>query len=433
MTAISAHRGRIFHFTEHASLQTAHLDWEYIEDGLLLVQDGVVLETGAAARLLPALPEGLQPVEHGRRLLMPGFIDAHCHAPQTGAIAGYGEQLLQWLQNYIFPEEARFADPAYADAGNAFFLDELLRNGTTTAAVYGSSHKAATESLFSQAHARNMRLIAGKTLMDRDAGPEVLDTPESAYADSRALMHAWHGKGRLAYAVTPRFLPSCSAAEMQAAGRLLRENPEIYMQTHLSENLAEIRLVAELFPESRGYLDAYDSFGLLGRRSLFGHCIHLSDDEFQRMAETGCVACWCPDSNAFLGSGIFDLVRARRFGLHVALASDVSAATSFSMLAIMAMAYKVTALRTETRLSPFEAFYLATLGAARALCLEDRIGCFARGREADFIVLDPECTPLLAYRLERARSLEDELFVLMMLGDDRAVAATYLAGEPALS
>ncbi len=432
MSDVCAHRGALLHFKDNATLQNAATNYEYFEDGVLLVEGGRIKAVGAAASLLDALPEGVPVVDHGERLITPGFVDAHCHAPQTGAIAGYGEQLLEWLENYIFPEEGRFADPAYAHAGNGFFLDELLRNGTTTAAMYSSSHRDATEDLFAQAYARGVRAVIGKTLMDRNATPETMDTPESAAADSKELIARWHGKGRLRYGLTPRFLPACSPAEMELVGRLKREHPDVYIQTHLSENVNEVALVKRLYPEAVDYLDAYDRFGVLSERTLFGHCIHCSDREFSRMAETGSVACWCPDSNAFLGSGIFDLARATRMGVRVALASDLAASTSVSMLSILSQAYKVTALRGDTQLSSFQGFYLITLGGANALGVDDAIGNFAPGKEADFVTLDPACTPLMRYRMTRSRSLQDKLFVYMMLGDDRAVASTYVAGAQAV-
>ncbi|WP_027182848.1 guanine deaminase [Desulfovibrio inopinatus] len=433
MSEINAHRGAIFHFKDDATLQTAAEKYEYFGDGLLIIEDGIVKAVGPADALMGQLPKDVSPVPHGAGLIMPGFLDAHCHAPQPGAIAGYGEELLEWLHGYIFPEEAHFADPAYAEVGNAFFLDELLRNGTTTAAMYSSSHMLATDNLFEQAYARNMRVIAGKTLMDQDAPEGTLDNAQSAYDDSKTLIEKWHGKGRLQYGVTPRFLPACSPEEMRAAVKIKQEFPDVYVQTHLSENIHEVDLVRRLYPESLDYLDAYDQYGILGEKTLFGHCIHLSDREFERMAETGSVACWCPDSNSFLGSGIFDLVRAKRYGVNIALATDLCASTTFSMLEVLCEGYKVTALRAETKLSPFQGFYLVTLGTAKALSLDTAIGNFSPGKEADFIVLDLSATPLLRYRMARAKSLQDTLFVLMMLGNDRVVDKTYLAGRLAMS
>jgi guanine deaminase len=429
MSGISAHRGAVFHYRDDATLLNTEQSHEFFADGLLIIEDGKVVAAGPAKDLLDRVPGNVEPVNHGNRLIVPGFVDAHAHAPQTAAIGAYGEQLLEWLHGYIFPSEARFADPAYARAGIAFFLDELLRNGTTTAAIFSSSHRVATDILFEEAQQRSMRIIAGKMLMDRNAAEELLDSPESAYEDSKKLIEKWNGRDRLLYAITPRFAPTSTSAELESAGRLMQEYPDLYMQTHLAENLREVELVHKLFPDTKDYLDVYDRYGLLGRRSIFGHSIHLSDREFARIAETGSVACWCPTSNFFLGSGIFDYARAKRMEAMVAMGTDVSAGTSFSMLATLNEAYKGSAVRAETKLSALDAFYLITFGAARALSLQDRIGNFVSGKEADFLVLDLECTPLMRYRMDHTETLAERLFVLMMLGDDRCVARTYVAGR----
>ena len=428
MTTITAHRGSVFHYKDDANIQNTSDSYEYFEDGMLIVEDGKVVAAGEAPKLMETLPDGTTLVDHGDLLIMPGFVDTHAHTPQTAAIAAYGEQLLEWLKGYIFPSEEKFADPVHARTGAAFFLDELLRNGTTTASLYSSSHKEATDILFQEAEARNMRIIAGKSLMDRDVPEDLRDTPDSAYEDSKELIEKWNGKGRLLYAITPRFAPTSTKEELEAAGRLMREYPDLYMQTHLAENLHEVELVKSLFPDSKDYLDVYDHYGLLGKRSIFGHSIHLSDREFMRIAETGSVTAWCPTSNFFLGSGIFDYARAKSMNAMVGLGTDVSGGTSFSMLATLNEAYKGSAIRAETKLSSFEAFYLITYGGARALSLENSIGNFSPGKEADFVVLDLESTPLLRYRMDYTKTLAERLFVLMMLGDDRAVAKTYVAG-----
>lgn len=433
MPEVSAHRGTIFHYGDKANLQNAAETYEYFADGMLIIENGKVVAVGEASKLLKELPDGVEPVDHGKRIIMPGFVDTHAHSPQTTAIAAYGEQLLEWLNDYIFPSEAKFSDPVFARTGAAFFLDELLRNGTTTAAIYSSSHKEATDILFQEAEARSMRIIAGKTLMDRNAPKELQDTPESAYEDSKALIEKWHGRGRLSYAISPRFAPTSTKKELEVAKRLMDEYPNMYMQTHLAENLKEVELVRSLFPESKDYLDVYDQYGLLGKRSIFGHCVHLSDREFLRIAETGSVTSWCPTSNFFLGSGIFDYARAKNLNAMVTLATDLGAGTSFSMLATLNEAYKGSAIRAETKLSSFDAFYLITLGASRSLSLEHAIGNFSQGKEADFVVLDPECTPLMSYRMDYTKNLADQLFVLMMLGDDRTVAKTYIAGKEFIS
>ena len=396
------------------------------EDGLLLVEDGRVAGCGDYAELSPWLG-GAELHDLTGHLITPGFVDTHIHFPQVDVIAAHGKQLLDWLEQHTFPAEAAFADPKHAADTAAFFLDELLRNGTTTALVFGSVHKVSVDALFAEAYARDMRLIAGKSLMDRNAPPGLTDTVESSRADMEALIAEWHGKGRLGYAVTPRFAISCSDAQLAMAGEVLERNPGVWMQTHLSENLHEIKETAKLFPAAKDYLDVYDRFGLLRRRSVFAHCVHLKGDAFRRMAAKGGAAAFCPTSNLFLGSGLFPLEEACAHEVKVGVGTDVGAGTTFSILHTLGEAYKVGQLRGDA-LDPFHALYLATLGGARALDLDDKIGNLAPGKEADFLVLDLAATPLLERRLASARSLEDKLFALMVLGDDRVVSRTYLAG-----
>ena len=404
-------------------------------DGLLIVEDGHVAAAGPYAQLAARLPPGVAPEhlpgvapEHlPGKIITPGFIDAHTHYPQTDAIAGYGAQLLDWLNAYIFPAEAAFGDKAHATAVAGFFLDELLRNGTTSALVFGAVQAVSAEALFEQALSRNMRIIGGKVLMDRFAPDGLLDGPDLGRAETEALIKAWHGKGRLGYAITPRFALSCTDAQLQMAGELLAAHPGVLLHTHLSENLGEIEEVAALFPEARDYLDAYDRHGLVGDRSVFAHAVHLEDRCVHRLAEAGAAIAFCPSSNLFLGSGLLDLDRAHDHGVTVGLGTDVGAGTSFSLLATAADAYKVGQLRGAA-LDPFHAFYLATLGGAKALKIDDKVGSLEPGREADFLVLDPAATPLLARRTAAAKTLAEKLFALIVLGDDRVVARTYVAG-----
>lgn len=396
------------------------------DDGLLVVADGEVVACGDHAALAPIYAD--TPVEDlSGHWITPGFVDAHVHFPQVDVIASHGAQLLDWLQRHTFPAEAAFADADHARAAATFFLDELLRNGTTTALVFGSVHKTSVEALFEQALARDMRLIAGKTLMDRNAPAELLDTPQQARADMLALIADWHGRGRLGYAVTPRFAISCSEEELEMAGQVLAEHPGLWMQTHLSENFREIDETATLFPAAADYLEVYERFGLVGERSVFAHCVHLQGEAFARLAAKAAAVAFCPTSNLFLGSGLFPLEAACAHGVEVGIGTDVGAGTSYSILHTLGEAYKVGQLRGEA-LDPFHAFYLATLGGARALDLADRIGNLAPGKEADFLVLDLEATPLLARRTPAARTPADKLFALSVLGDDRVVARTYLAG-----
>lgn len=427
MTTVNAYRAAILHCLADPADAAAGEAHEYFEDGLLVIEDGRVARVGPAAELLPGL--GDVPVtEYPDALIVPGFIDTHIHYPQTGMIASYGEQLLDWLNTYTFPTEQRFSDPAHARQVAEFFLAELLRNGTTTALVFGSVHKASVDAFFEAAQALDLRMIAGKVLMDRNAPEGLTDTPESGYADSKALIERWHGKGRLHYAVTPRFAPTSTPEQLALAGQLFHEYPGLYMHTHLSENLKEIEWVKALFPERTGYLDVYDHYRLIGPRSVFAHGVHVCDEECARLGETGSAVAFCPTSNLFLGSGLFDLAKLERHGVRVGLGTDVGAGTSFSQLQTLNEAYKVMQLQGE-KLDPFKSLYLATLGGARALYLDDRIGNFASGKDADFVVLDYRATPLLGYRLDQAKDLAERLFALMMLGDDRAVKETFAAGR----
>lgn len=423
---MKAYRASILHLLEDPTQISNAEAVAFHEDGLLLVEDGRVAACGHYADLAARL--GDAPVEDLTGcLITPGFVDAHIHFPQVDVIAAHGAQLLDWLEQHTFPAEAAFADPAHAAETAAFFLDELLRNGTTTAMVFGSVHKVSVEALFAEALARDMRLIAGKTLMDRNAPEGLTDTVESARADMEALIADWHGKGRLGYAVTPRFAISCSDDQLAIAGEVLAAHPGVWMQTHLAENPREIEETAHLFPAAKDYLDVYDRFGLLRERSVFAHCVHLRGEAFQRMAAKGGAAAFCPTSNLFLGSGLFPLKDACAHGVKVGMGTDVGAGTTFSILHTLGEAYKVGQLRGDA-LDPFHALYLGTLGGARALDLDDKIGNLAPGKEADFLVLDPAATPLIARRLASAKTLADKLFALTVLGDDRVVARTYLAG-----
>jgi len=402
----------------------------FIPDGVLVVRGGRVEQVGAAGDVLPQLPRDTTVADYRGRLILPGFVDTHIHYAQTDMIGSYGEQLLAWLENYTFPTERGFDDPVHAREVAAFFIQELLRNGTTSAMVFATVHRDSVDAIFEAAAAQNMCLAAGKVMMDRNCPEFLRDTPASSYEDASALIERWHGAGRLRYAVTPRFAPTSSEAQLKMAGRLLDEHPGVHLQSHVAENPQEVRWVAELFPWSRSYLDVYDRFGMLRERAVFAHCIHLDETDRLRMTASGAAAAFCATSNLFLGSGLFDPQRAAEVGMRVGIGTDVGAGTSFSMLRTLDESYKVAQMGGH-RLSPLRAFYLATLGGARSLYLDDTIGNFAVGKHADFVVIDPEATPLLARRMARTQSLADRLFLLMTLGDDRAVAATYVAGRPA--
>lgn len=419
---LHAYRGEILSVS-HDPLQNRDAV-RHEADGLLLVEDGIVVARGPYADLAVRYP-GIT-VEPLPGLIVPGFIDAHIHYPQMDRIASHGEQLLDWLDRHIFPVEKAFVDRAHADQVAGLFLDELLRNGTTSALVFPTVHAHSVDALFEAALDRNMRILSGKVLMD--LGPDGLcDTPESARVDSEALIARWRGRGRLGYAVTPRFALTSSDDQLQVAGGLLAAHPDIVMHTHLAENERECAAVAERFPDAADYLDVYDRFGLVGDRSIFAHGIHLSDRACARLSESGAGVAVCPTSNLFLGSGFFNFTQAADHGIRIGLGTDVGAGTSFSMLHTAGVAYQAALMRGH-RLDPLRALYLATAGSARLLRIENRVGALEVGQEADFVLLDDRATPLLARRTSEA-SLAERLFALQILGDDRAVYRTYIMGQ----
>lgn len=425
-------RGRLLWFDDDPAIAGEEAATRYIEDGCLVVEDGFVRAAGEAPDVLRNAAEDI-PVDDWRPfLIMPGFIDPHLHFPQTQVIGSFAGELLEWLHTYTFVEEQKYSDSAVAAAAARFFLDELLRNGTTTAGVYCSVHPQSVEAFFAESARRNMRMVAGKVMMDRDAPAALLDTPESGYRDSKMLLEKWHGSGRQLYAITPRFAVTSSEAQLEAAGALAAEYPDCHIQTHLSESHREIATVAERFAWSKDYTGVYERYGLVRRKALFGHCIHLSEAERSRLGAAGATAVLCPTSNLFLGSGLFDLaaLRASEPPPQIAIATDIGGGTSYSMLVTASEAYKVAALRGQP-LPALAAFYMMTLGNARAMGLEKRIGSFSVGREADLVVLDTRATAAMEQRMARVQSLAEELFALMMMGDDRAIAATYVMGEQA--
>ncbi len=406
----------------------------YYPDGLLVVRDGYVAAVGDYADLSSSLGE-IPLSDYSGQLITPGLIDTHIHYPQTEMMAAYGEQLLEWLNQYTFPTERQFQDYSYAFRIASLFLDELLKNGTTTALVFAAVFPESVDAFFEAAEARNLRMISGKVMMDINCPDYLRDTAQSSYDQSRALIQKWHRRGRLLYAVTPRFAGTSTEAQLKLAARLLDEFPDVYLHTHLSENVNEVAWIKELFPQYSGYLDVYDQTGLVRERSLFAHGVQLSDAEFQRLSQAKAAIAFCPTSNLFLGSGLFRLEQAKstEHPVKVGLGTDVGAGTSFSLLQTANEAYKVAQLRGQT-LSAFKALFLATLGGARALCLEDKLGNFAVGKEADFIVLNPQATPLLTLRNQTRlapglESVAEQLFSLLIMGDDRAVTATYVMGH----
>lgn len=429
--ASRAIRGRLLTFLRAPRGAGDAQSYRYIEDGVVLVKNGRVEALGPAAELLPRLPADIAIDRHADALILPGLIDPHIHYPQTQVIASYGAQLLEWLEKYTFVEEQKFADPAHAARNAEFFLDELARNGTTTAAAYCSSHPASAEALFAAAHRRNVGMIAGTAIMNRNGPPGLLEPAKNAIADSRDLIRRWHGTGRQRYAVTPRFAITSTGEQLAEAGALLEEFPTVLLQTHLDENNDEIATVKGLFPKDPSYTAVYGRCGLLGPRSLMGHCIHLDDDEVALLRDTRSVAVFCPTSNLFIGSGLFNYNRLAAAGVRIALATDIGGGTSYSMLRTAAEAYKVMQLQGQN-LPALAAFDLMTRANAAALGLDNEIGTIVPGAFADLVVLDARATPAMAHRMEVTGDLEDELFVLMTMGDDRAVRQTYIAGRPAL-
>ena len=391
--------------------------------------DGRILWTGAATQI-PQAYRGAAVDDYGDCLVMPGLIDAHIHFPQYRMLAAPGKDLLDWLTRFTFPEESQYADYDYAARAAEIFLDRLAQHGTTAAMAFCSVHKTCAEALFAAAQHRNMALITGKTMMDRNAIPAVQDDPETGAKESEELYRAWHGKGRLRYAVTPRFAVTSSEAQLRLSGELLASLDGAVMQTHLSESPGEIAFVKKLFPEAKDYTDVYDRYGLLGPRSFFAHGIHLSERECGRLSESGSTVVHCPTSNTFLGSGLMSMAHLRKAErpVHVGVATDVGGGTSYSMLATLGETYKVQML-AGYKPSAFELFHLATRGNAERLGLAAEVGALEAGMFADIVVLDPRATPVLASRQEVSRSLEDILFSLAILGDDRAVRATYIAGQ----
>ncbi len=394
--------------------------------GAVALAGGRILASGDADAVRAAHP-GAVLRDHGAALILPGFVDAHAHYPQTAIIASWGKRLIDWLNAYTFPEEMRFADPGYAAEVAGRYLDLLLANGTTTVASFCTIHPESVTAFFAAAEARGMRVAAGKTCMDRNAPEGLLDTAQAAYDQSRALLEEWDGRGRASYVITPRFSPTSTPEQLSALGALWAEHPDCLMQTHLSEQLDEIAWVRGLYPEARDYLDTYEAHGLLGPNGLYGHAIHLEPREIDRLAEVGAAVVHCPTSNTFIGSGLFDMGLTAR--MRVGLATDTGGGSSFSMLRTMAAAYEVGQLRGRA-LHPSELLWLATEGSARALRMEARIGTLAPGSEADLVILDLASTPAIAQAATRARDIWEAVFPTIMMGDDRAVREVWVNGAP---
>ena len=404
------------------------------EDGLLVVgpnSEGVqvVHAAGNYRTVQPAFSQ--VPITHWPgRIIAPGFVDMHIHYPQLDVIGSPADGLLPWLENYTFPHEKRFAVPEYAASSASFFVAELLRNGVTTALAFASSHPSSVDALLGEAARCSLRMIAGKVLMDQNSPEGVRDDTRQSLIDTEALIKKWHGVGRLGYAITPRFVPSCSAAQLQGAGELAARYPDVWVQSHVAENVDEIAWVRTLYPNARSYLSVYEQFGLLRPRAVYAHCIHMDANDRALLRDTGTAAAVCPTSNLFLGSGFFDYVNADRAGFLYGLASDVGGGTSFSPFHTMLAAYTVGRegqTKPGVSLGPQQLWWQHTAGAARALGLGGVVGNLLPGCEADFVVLNPRATPLLARKTAQAASLDEMLFALIVLGDDRAIEKTVIS------
>jgi len=427
--SIKAVRGSFLDITrtvQHPEEIEGHL--RFIKDGLLIIRDGQVEWFGNWEEGHHQIPDGIRVRDYSGKMIVPGFVDTHIHYPQCEMVGAYGEQLLDWLNKHTFPAEKRYNDLEYAREMSAFFIKQLLRNGTTTALVFGTVHPESVEALFESARHINMRMIAGKVMMDRNAPDYLLDTAESSYSQTKALIERWHNNGRLLYAITPRFAPTSSPEQLEMVQRLRQEYPDVYLHTHLSENKDEVAWVKALYPEHKNYLDVYHHYGMTGRKSVFAHCVHLEDAEWDCLHQTQSSIAFCPTSNLYLGSGLFNLPNAWRKKVRVGMGTDIGAGTTFNMLQTLNEAYKIMQLQGY-RLSAYEAFYLATLGGADALGLADTIGNFNLGKEADFVVLEPTATPLQQLRYDNSKTLMDKLFVMMTLGDDRSIYRTYVDGR----
>jgi guanine deaminase len=420
-------KGRVLSFSDNPFNNYFNFELLSIDIKCIYVKNGQIEFIDDTPDLNPEY-ENAEHIDHGDYVIMAGFVDAHVHYPQTAIIASWGKRLIDWLNTYTFPEEMRFGDAEYAAEIAGRYIEFALRNGTTSMASYCTIHPESVEAFFTAAADRNMCVAAGKTCMDRNAPVGLRDTAKSAYDDSKALIERWQGHGRAHYAITPRFSPTSTPEQLEALGALWSEHPECLMQTHLSEQTDEIVWVRELFPDARDYLDTYETFGLLGERGLYGHAIHLEPREMDRLAEVGASVAHCPTSNTFIGSGLFNTAGMMARGINPGLATDTGGGSSFSMLSTMAAAYEIAQLRG-VALHPAQLLWLATCGSARALYLDDQIGNIAPGMAADMVVLNLASTPEIAQRSARAEDVWEEIFPTIMMGDDRAIAATYVAGQ----
>lgn len=432
-----AYRGGIFYFRDSATFEnlpradkTAGKEhYVYHEDGVLIIENGKVKAVGSYADMKNKLKD-IKTVDYKGKLITPGFIDTHQHSTQSAIVAAYGEKLLNWLDQYVFPSESKYHNPETARKELNFFLDQLIRNGTTTAVSYGPSFYEATDIFFQELNRRNMRFITGNTMMDRSAPDSLIASTQENYDSAKKLISKWNNKNRLSFCISPRFAISSTDKQLELCGALKKEHPDLYIQTHLDENVNEVKEVQKLFPWSKNYLDVYDHYGLNDKRSVFGHCIYLTDPELESFKQSQAIISWCPISNNFLGSGMFNIGHVTKYTTNITLGSDWGAGNTLSMFAVMDDAYKVAMLQSY-KLASMERWFFATLGAARALQLDNKIGNFEVGKEADFIVIDADATLYMRYRHEEVTDIFELLFILMTLGCDPNIKATYIYGEPA--
>jgi len=427
---VSAIRGAVLTYTDDPFLKDVNDCMIYESDAIIIMSDGKITAFGPASKIQSKVPEGTKITHYKDCLITPGFLDCHVHYPQTQIIGAYGKQLLDWLNKYTFVAEQSFSDKNHASEVAEVFLRECLRNGTTTVTTYCTVYPQSVDAFFEASEKLNMRNIAGKVMMDRNAPEALTDTPQKGYDETKALIAKWHNKGRQLYCVTPRFAPTSTPEQMEMTGAVWQEHPGTYLQSHVCENKGEIAWVQELFPDRKGYLDVYGHYNQLGPRSMFGHGIYLTEEELQRCHDTGTSVAHCPTSNLFLGSGLFSIENANKSNrpVRVGMGTDLGAGTSFSMLQTLNETYKVAQMNGFP-LSSKHAFYMATRGSAQALYLEDQVGSIAPGMEADLVVLDLKSTPIIEYRMRFAQDFEEVLFIQMTMGDDRATRATYVNGE----
>jgi len=424
-------RGRTLTFRRRPYSVNDTESYNFIEDGALLVTNGIISKLDSFSNIIAEAPKDITIYDHRPHLLVPGFIDTHLHFPQMQIVSSYASNLLEWLNTYTFVEEQKYKDYFHGENMAKHFFNTLIMHGTTTAATFCTTHPESVEAFFKESHRRNMLMIGGKVMMDQNAPTELLDTPKSGYDDTKRLINKWHNVGRQYYAISPRFAITSTPEQLEMTNTLINEHPSCYLQTHLSENKDEIALAKKIHPNFKDYTGIYEHYNLLGPNSLFGHCIHLSEREIKVMSETKSVAVFCPTSNLFLGSGLFDFQKffKTKPPVRIAIGTDIGGGTSYSMLKTMDEAYKISQLQNQ-RFSPVESLYQITLGNALALSLENKIGTLEAKSDADITVLNARATPTMQLRMETVINIAEELFILQTMSDDRSVDQVYIKGIP---